>query len=106
MSASSTATLERWAFVFLAASLGLIQLHIRAEILFGVAAILWLVIVVREKQWPVVPAFFWPLLALAAWTFVSTAFSPDIVHSLGEDKQMVLFLLVPVTMRLARGDRA
>jgi len=98
--------MERWAFFALAASLGLIQLHIRFEILFGIAAILWLVIVIREKQWPVVPAFFWPLLALAAWTLVSTAFSPDIVHSLGEDKQMVLFLVVPITMRLARRERA
>lgn len=106
MSRTSTQVLERWGFVALAASLGLIQLNIRAEALFGIAALLWLVIALREKQRPDVPGFFLPLLVLAAWTFVSTAFSPDIVHSLWEDKQMVLYLIVPVTMRLAQRERA
>jgi len=47
MSGTSTQTLERWGFVALAASLGFIQLHIQAEALFGIAALLWLVIALR-----------------------------------------------------------
>src|SRR5262245_14102496 len=106
MSRVSTDALERWGFIALAASLGLIQLNIRAEALFGIAAVLWLIIALRERARPDVPMFFRPLLVLAAWTLVSTAFSPAPIHSLGVDKQMVLYLVVPVTMRLARGERA
>jgi O-antigen ligase len=106
MTRTSTAGLERWGFIALAGALGLIQLNIRAEALFGIAALLWLIIALRERQRPDVPGFFLPLLVLAVWTLVSTAFSPDIVKSLREDKQMVLYLIVPVTMRLARGARA
>jgi putative inorganic carbon (HCO3(-)) transporter len=106
MTVPSTSTLERYAFFALAAALGLIQVTITAEALFGVAAVLWLVIAIRERRRPAVPAFFLPLVLLAAWTLVSTAFSPDPMAGLRQDKQLVLYLLVPVTMRLARGARA
>jgi len=51
------------------------------------------------------PPFFWPLLAYAAMTLVSALFSIDPRASLIDSKQLVLFLIVPVAYRFARGDR-
>ena len=99
--------LELAAFVALAGGLGLIQLSIAgAEILLDIAGILWLVIVFTERKPPKVPPFFWPLVALAAWTLVSSAFSMDPFESFKRDRQLLLYLIVPGTMRLARGRRA
>jgi O-antigen ligase len=106
MTLPSTSTLDRYAFFALAAALGLIQVTIKAEVLFGVAALLWLVIAIRERRRPAVPAFFLPLVLLAGWTLVSTAFSPDPMAGLRQDKQLLLYLLVPITLRVARGARA
>ena len=59
----------------------------------------------REEQLEV-PGFFWPLAAYAAVTLVSTTASVDPGVSLVDSKQLVLFLIVPVVYRLARGHRA
>lgn len=99
-------SLERIGFVLLAAGLGLIQFNIRGEILLGLALIAWLTLVIRERQLPRVPAFFWALMALMAWTLLSSAMSADPIYSLERGKQFLLFLLVPVTMRLSRSNRA
>lgn len=103
----SLPAIERAAFVALAGCLGLIQLSIAgAEILLDIAGILWLVVLFSERRRPAVPAFFWPLVGLALWTLVSSAFSMDPVESFKRDRQLLLYLIVPMTMRLARGPRA
>ena len=103
----STPAIERAAFLALAGCLGLIQLSIAgAEILLDIAGILWLIVVVSERKPPSVPAFFWPLVGLALWTLVSSTFSMDPFESFKRDRQLLLYLIVPMTMRLARGPRA
>lgn len=98
---------ERMAFLALAGALSLIQItNFGGEVLLAVSALLWIVIAVRDRARPAVPAFFLPLLALAAWTFVSTFASPSPLESLREDKQLLWYLVVPITMRVARGARA
>ena len=62
-------------------------------------------IMLGQERWEA-PRFFWPLLAYAAWTLVSAAFSPDPRTSFTDSKQLVLFLLVPAAYQLARGNRA
>jgi O-antigen ligase len=52
------------------------------------------------------PAFAWPLALYALLTLVSAAFSIDPRESFIDCKQLVLFLIVPVVMRFAPGDRA
>ena len=49
---------------------------------------------------------FWPLAAYAAITLVSTAFSVDPDTSIRDDKQLLLFAIVPIAYRLFRGERA
>jgi O-antigen ligase len=53
-----------------------------------------------------VPRMFWPLAAYAAATLVAATFSGDPAVSFLDSKQLVLFLIVPVVYRLARGERA
>ena len=98
--------LDRYAFVALVACLGLIQLTIFGWIPLAVAGLLWLAIVVRDRRWPEAPAFFLPLLALAAWTLVSCAFSADPAASFFRSRQLLEYAIVPLIYRVARGRRA
>src|SRR5579884_3083095 len=74
-----------------------------AQILLTVAVFCWIgVLVVRRERFEA-PAFFWPLVAYAAATLVSALFSPDPRTSVVDSKQLVLFLLVPITYRFVSG---
>jgi O-antigen ligase len=76
-----------------------------AQVLLAVAVVLWIaVLVVRQERFDA-PAFFWPLAAYAGMTLVSAAFSNDPRTSLIDCKQLVLFLLVPITSRFVSGQR-
>ncbi len=104
--ATERSRLEYSAYVTFAAGVALIQFNVRAEILLGLAAIQWAVVAWRERRWPEAPAFFTPLLALAAVTLVSAAVSGDPLTSFARSRQLLLYLLVPMTLRIARGPRA
>jgi O-antigen ligase len=84
-----------------------LQLSIAAAgICLAVTLACWVgALVLGHERWDA-PRFFWPLLAYAAWTLVSAAFSPDPRTSFTDSKQLVLFLLVPAVYQLARGNRA
>src|SRR5258708_15661622 len=77
-----------------------------AQILLAVAFCCWIALVILDRETIEVPRFAWPLALYAAVTLVSTAFSPNPRTSLMADKQMVLFLLVPLVYRFATGPRA
>ncbi|HXD76092.1 MAG TPA: O-antigen ligase family protein [Vicinamibacterales bacterium] len=77
-----------------------------AQILLAVAVVCWIALIVVDRESVEVPSFMWPLLAYAALTLLSTAFSPDPRTSLMACKQMVLFLLVPLVYRFVRGSSA
>src|SRR5579862_4621231 len=102
----TTASLERYAYFGLVAGLGVIQLTIFGYVPLLIGAFFWFAIVARERRWPAAPAFFVPLLALAAWTLVSSAFSMHPAASFFRDRQMLFFLIVPMTLRVARGRLA
>jgi O-antigen ligase len=106
MSTDRTATLDRIAFVALAAALGLIQFSIYAWVPLVVAGVCWLWMVKDGNGWPKVPAMFWPLVALAAWTLVSSAFSSEPGASFLRSRQLLFYLTVPLVVRVARGKRA
>jgi O-antigen ligase len=93
-------------YVTLVACIGVVQFSIFGANLIVVPGLLWLALAVHERRRPDVPAFFWPLAALAGWTLVSCAFSLDPVESFTRSRQLLLFLIVPMSARLLRGDRA
>jgi len=76
-----------------------------AQILLTVVLLAWFgLIVVRHERFAA-PRFFWLLVAYAGMTLVSSAFSLDPRVSFVDDKQLLLFLVVPAVYRLARGRR-
>ena len=99
--------LERAAYVSLLGFVAALQLSIAAsQALLGLTAVLWLTLIVRRRERVDVPAFFWPLLAYAAWTMVSAVRSVDPPTSLADTKQLLLFAVVPIAYRLLRGRRS
>jgi O-antigen ligase len=77
-----------------------------AQILLTIAIACWLSLVIIRRERIELPRPFRPLLLYAGLTLVSAAFSLDPRASLIDCKQLVLFLIVPLTCRLAAGTRA
>jgi O-antigen ligase len=93
-----------WSLVGIVAAM---QLSIAAaQILLAVAALSWLASHIARGERLEAPPFFWPLLVYAAFTLMSAGFSGDPRVSFTDCKQLVLFMLVPLTYDLARGARA
>jgi O-antigen ligase len=76
-----------------------------AQALLAIAIACWLALVVWHRERIEVPRFFWPLAVFAGLTFVSAAFSPQPRVSFADTKQLLLFLIVPLTYRFFRGNR-
>jgi O-antigen ligase len=76
-----------------------------AQILLTIAVALWVILLFIRHERVEAPTFFWPLLVYAGLTLVSAAFSIDPRTSLIDCKQLVLFLMVPLTYRYATGRR-
>ncbi len=99
--------LERVGLYALLGIVATMQLSIAAaQILLTVAVLAWLVSHVSRSERLQAPSFFWPLVTYAALTLASAGFSLDPEVSFIDCKQLVLFMLVPVTYDLARGARA
>jgi O-antigen ligase len=102
-----TAPLERAACLALLAFAAALQVSIAAaDILLTLAALLWIGVLVRNRERIEVPPMFWPLAAYAGATLVAAVFSADRAVSLVDSKQLVLLIIVPLTYRLFRGHRA
>jgi len=102
---------ERWEQAGVVALIGAasaLQFSIAiGQILSAVACACWLGLLVSNRERFSAPRMFWPLAVYAALTLLSAAFSPQRHTSFADCKQLVLFLLVPVTYRLmnpSRGD--
>tara|TARA_B100001123_G_C15345012_1_gene1036606 strand:- start:10839 stop:12008 length:1170 start_codon:yes stop_codon:yes gene_type:complete len=99
--------LENVTFLGLLFFVGALQISIAiSAILLTIILLLWLVLIIREKELPKFPIIFWPLLAYAAVTMVSVVASTDPMASLFDSKEILLFLVVPLVYRLARGESA
>ncbi|MBQ02690.1 MAG: hypothetical protein CL477_18680 [Acidobacteria bacterium] len=67
---------------------------------------MWIGLLVAEHERPSAPPFFGALVVYAAMTMVSVAFSLDRGISIVDSKEVLLFLVVPLVYRLARGTQA
>ena len=102
-----TTKLEKAALVSLFLFVAALQVSIAASgLLLTLTLGLWISLVIQNRERLEVPAIFWPLLAYAAVTMVAVAASLDPVASLLDAKEVLLFLVVPVVYRLARGHTA
>lgn len=99
--------LEQTASWALIGAAGALQFSIAAgELLAAAAAACWLALLIVRREPFRAPRMFWPLAVYAALTLVSSAFSPQPLTSFIDSRQLVLFLLVPVTYRLMNETRA
>ncbi len=99
--------LERVTFALLLCFVALLQISIAyAQILLSLMLVCWVAVIVREKTVFSVPRFFWPLVAYAGATVLISTFSVDPRTSIIDDKQLVLFVIVPAVYQIARGERA
>src|SRR3990170_8088371 len=99
--------LERAAYYTFLAFVAALQLSIFAsQVLLTIAGVLWLVLVVRERERVEIPRMFWPLVAYAAATLVAAVFSIDPRVSIPDCQQLLLFFIVPIAYRLLPGRRA
>ena len=99
--------LERATVVLLLCFVASLQISIAAaNILLALMMVCWVAQMVQEKTLPAAPRFFWPLAAYAAATLAISAFSLDPRTSFIDDKQLLLFVIVPAVYQIARGDRA
>lgn len=96
--------IERAGLLATLGTAGALQLSIAlAQSLLAIAVLCWVVVTVIKREAFHVPRFFWPLVGLAALTLVSAALSPDPRVSFADTKQLLLFLIVPLTYRFVRG---
>jgi len=79
---------------------------VAAQALLAVVAVSWAAMLASGKARFAAPAFFRPLLLYAVLTLVATVFSVDPRVSFLDDKQLLLFLIVPAVCEIARGARA
>ncbi len=99
--------LERAAYVSMLGFAAAPQFSIAASgILLGLSALLWLAVVIINRERIEVPRMFWPLAAYAGVTLVASLFSANQVVSFADCKQLLLFAIVPMTYRLFRGERS
>lgn len=99
--------LEGAAFVSLLAFAAAAQLSIAAAgILLTLTAVLWLAVVVRGRERIQVPPMFWPLAAYGAATLIASVYSVDPKTSYLDDKQLALFVIIPIAYRLLPGRRS
>jgi O-antigen ligase len=99
--------LERAAYVSMLGFAAAPQFSIAASgILLGLSALLWLAVVIVNRERIEVPRMFWPLAAYAGVTLVASLFSANRAVSFADCKQLLLFAIVPITYRLFRGERS
>ncbi|MEO2197810.1 MAG: O-antigen ligase family protein, partial [bacterium] len=100
-------TLEIAALYSLLAFVAALPVSIAAsQILLTITLGCWIALLITQRERPTAPPFFGALLGYALLTMVSVLFSLDRGISIVDSKEVLLFLVVPVVFRLARGRRA
>lgn len=98
--------LEQAAYYTFLAFVAALQLSIAySESLLTIAGVLWLALVIRERESFRAPRMFWPLGLYAAATLVSAFLSVDPRVSIPDCKQLLLFFIIPIGYRLVPGKR-
>jgi O-antigen ligase len=84
-----------WLFISLYLLFAMISITVSMSFL-AMAFFCWLIQCLQRRQWPDFPGFFWPLIAYALLTILSSFFSLDPAVSLLDSRQLLLFLVVPI----------
>jgi O-antigen ligase len=67
-----------------------------SQIFLGLAFVAWVVILVKRREPPRFPGFFWPLLAYAGLSLIASALSRNPAVSFQDSRELLLLLVVPI----------
>ncbi len=67
-----------------------------SQIFLFLCFLFWLVLLIRRKQKPAFPSFFWPLLVYSLLSLISSFLSVNPEMSLKDSRELLLFLIVPI----------
>jgi O-antigen ligase len=103
----AASALDRLTLILLFAFVGTLHFSIAvAQTFLGATIVCWVAQLVRDRERPTAPAFFWPLLAYAGASLASVIFSIDPGASFQPTKKLLLFFIVPLVYHLARRRNA
>ncbi len=77
-----------------------------SQIFLTLALIFWLILLVTKKQKFEIPRFFWPLVIYALLSLISSFRSVNAEVSLIDSKDLLLFLVVPITYMGLREEKS
>ena len=99
----ASSALDRLTLVLLFAFVATLHFSIAvAQALLGATIVCWVAQLVRDRERPAAPSFFWPLLGYAGASILSVLFSLYFSVSWKPSKKLLLFLIVPLVYHLAR----
>jgi O-antigen ligase len=75
------------------------------ESFLALAFLFWLIALIRRKTELKLPGFVWPLLVYAALSIIVCFFSVNPEVSLKDSRELILYLVVPITMSVAASRR-
>jgi O-antigen ligase len=76
------------------------------ESFLALALLFWLIVLFRRETEVRLPSFFWPLLVYAALSMVVCFFSVNPAVSFKDARELLLYLVVPITMSAAAYPRS
>ena len=76
------------------------------ETFLALAFLFWIVLIIKKREEFSVPRFFWPLLAYAALSLLACAFSVNPTISFTDARELLLYLIVPITTAAAAAPKA
>jgi O-antigen ligase len=101
------ARLRQVAFVGLTLMVAAVQFSIAiAQIFLTLTLLTWAAALVVEHRRPSAPRWAIPLALYAGWTLLSASLSPDPRTSIIDCKQLILFLIVPLTFEIVDEESA
>jgi O-antigen ligase len=68
------------------------------ESFLALAFVFWILVLVKDKERPAFPSFFWPLLVYAGLSLLSCFFSVNPEVSFIDARELSLYLIIPITM--------
>jgi O-antigen ligase len=76
-----------------------------SQIFLFLALVAWIVLLLLKKERLRFPAFFWPLLAYSGLSLISSFFSFNVGISLKDCRELLLFLVVPITYAVVANQK-
>jgi O-antigen ligase len=93
-----------WLFIVLFLLFSMISISL-IQIALSLAFLSWLILHIKQKNWPRFPSFFWPLVLYCVLSLISSFRSVNPKVSLIDSRELLLFLIVPITFTAISSEK-